>query len=327
MTKNMHLNRDQLLRSDIITLYILQEMPIRDIQSTCSCSYNCASKTIKRLECHTVEEVIIGEKSGPKVGETKYLSEEQEKFVVDYIDKNLPDPKYGGVTLWNRTLIKFKIKELYNIDVSLSYISQFAKRNNLTYKFAENVSTKRDPANPDKWITEHNDEFIKYIIKGCIIIYYDETGIRQDYRAQGFALIGKTPKVSRDPKAGFNQCNAQIFICSTGDIYWRLEDGKVDSNAVISAFEDISKKFPNEKLIIVLDNARWHTSHKVQRWIKSKRKIKLVYLPKYCPDINPVEYYNQYLKSMIRKQGPLVGDSLIDFVDDILRKSKKIKNL
>ena len=44
------------------------------------------------------------------------------------------------------------------------------------------------------------------------------------------------------------------------------------------------------KIVLVLDNARWHHSKELKPWLKkNSRKIRLEFLPPYSPELNPVE--------------------------------------
>lgn len=51
---------------------------------------------------------------------------------------------------------------------------------------------------------------------------------------------------------------------------------------------------------LVMDNASFHKSKKIQRLIESKG-CKLLYLPAYSPDFNPIEHYWHMIKSKMRK--------------------------
>ena len=44
------------------------------------------------------------------------------------------------------------------------------------------------------------------------------------------------------------------------------------------------------RLVIVLDNAKWHRGKLVQRFVERRKKtLKLVFLPPYSPELNPME--------------------------------------
>lgn len=71
----------------------------------------------------------------------------------------------------------------------------------------------------------------------------------------------------------------------------------------------VKHKPNNRKMLVVLDNARWHYASKVRPWLKKHRKqIKLLFLPPYSPELNPIERvwkltrrictHNQYFPTM-----------------------------
>ncbi len=59
----------------------------------------------------------------------------------------------------------------------------------------------------------------------------------------------------------------------------------------------MSKEYKNDKMILIMDRAGWHKS----KDLKIPDNIKIVYLPPYAPELNPVERLWQYIKSKILK--------------------------
>ena len=54
----------------------------------------------------------------------------------------------------------------------------------------------------------------------------------------------------------------------------------------------IRKAKTNKKILLVLDNARFHHAIANREYLKMvKRKIKLLYLPAYAPELNPIEAF------------------------------------
>jgi transposase len=52
----------------------------------------------------------------------------------------------------------------------------------------------------------------------------------------------------------------------------------------------IQYKAKNKKILLILDNARYHHAVLIQPWLeKNKRKIELLFLPPYSPELNPSE--------------------------------------
>lgn len=55
----------------------------------------------------------------------------------------------------------------------------------------------------------------------------------------------------------------------------------------------MSKHLGNEEIILVMDGAGWHKSKDLSvPW-----NIQIMYLPPYCPELNPVERLWHYIKS------------------------------
>jgi len=71
-------------------------------------------------------------------------------------------------------------------------------------------------------------------------------------------------------------------------------DGKIDSLIVPRADSDImrlflkqvSKRFKDEHIVMVMDKAPWHTTGR----LKVPENMSLVFLPPYSPQLNPVEH-------------------------------------
>ena len=63
-----------------------------------------------------------------------------------------------------------------------------------------------------------------------------------------------------------------------------------------------------EKIIMIVDNVRFHHAKLLKRWLEDKPKLELMYLPPYSPDLNPIERawwymrkritHNRYIKSL-----------------------------
>lgn len=55
----------------------------------------------------------------------------------------------------------------------------------------------------------------------------------------------------------------------------------------------------NSKLIVVVDNVRFHHAKLLKKWLANNPKLELVYLPPYSPDLNPVERAWWYMRKKI----------------------------
>lgn len=79
----------------------------------------------------------------------------------------------------------------------------------------------------------------------------------------------------------------------------RSEDGcfvtsrekKFDAMTFLSFLKNLVRhRRQDRKMVVVLDNARWHHATYLRPWLYKRRRIlKLVFLPPYSPELNTVE--------------------------------------
>ncbi|OZJ01563.1 hypothetical protein BZG36_05504 [Bifiguratus adelaidae] len=59
-------------------------------------------------------------------------------------------------------------------------------------------------------------------------------------------------------------------------------------------------KWPEPKSVLVMDNASFHHTERLQQMC-SDVGVKLMYLPPYSPDLNPIEEFFAELKGFIKR--------------------------
>ncbi len=53
------------------------------------------------------------------------------------------------------------------------------------------------------------------------------------------------------------------------------------------------------KIIMVVDNVRYHHAKLLEKWLKNNEKLEIIYLPPYSPELNPVERAWWYMRKKI----------------------------
>jgi transposase/DNA-binding CsgD family transcriptional regulator len=136
------------------------------------------------------------------------------------------------------------------------------------------------------------------------LVFVDESGCdkRVGFRRTGWAPLGVTP--------------AQVSQFHRGQRYQILpayaQDGVVLSRVFqgstnASLFEDFIAqllehcgRWPDPKSMLVMDNASFHHSERIEQMC-TDAGVKLVYLPPYSPDLNPIEEFFAELKGFIKR--------------------------
>lgn len=133
-----------------------------------------------------------------------------------------------------------------------------------------------------------------------------------DYRAvlycQDEATVALTPILGRTwaershprkvPVTGSRGGVAAMSALSPrGSLVWRLYDKRITSVEVIEFLGQILNHHPRRHIVVVMDQARPHTSKKTKAYIDSQRRLHVFYLPPYSPDWNPDEKIWNHLKN------------------------------
>jgi len=112
---------------------------------------------------------------------------------------------------------------------------------------------------------------------------------KQSTLIRKWALRGKQPKVVSAPgreKTGYFGLVNMI----TGRLITENSD-QFDQHSFKDFLETVLF-FTSEyrKIIIILDNAKWHHAKYIQRFLqKNKERIEFLFLPPYSPELNPIE--------------------------------------
>ena len=84
--------------------------------------------------------------------------------------------------------------------------------------------------------------------------------------------------------------------------------------------------------VIIMDNASFHYSDEISA-MSEKAGVKLIYLPPYSPDLNPIEEYFGELKAFIKKHNKLYLEDGWDFkaylkwcVEEVGNNTKHMRN-
>ena len=88
----------------------------------------------------------------------------------------------------------------------------------------------------------------------------------------------------------------------------------------------------NSKIVMVVDNVRYHHSKYIKRWLLQNPKIELVYLSPYSPELNPIERawwymrkkitHNRYVKSLDERK-----QAFWKMFSHFLKPNEELKNI
>jgi transposase len=171
----------------------------------------------------------------------------------------------------------------------------------------------------DKFYTERSDEKrlayldqIKDVSKKNLVSV-DESGIQEYlYKTYGYAIRGeKIPGGVRG--SSFTRENLIAAKCGKKILAPMCFTGACDSDLFIFWVKEFLIKELKSGQTVIMDNASFHKSKDVRELIESVG-CRLIYLPPYSPDLNPIEKFWAWLKDRIRETAHLFK-TLQDAVD------------
>ena len=128
-------------------------------------------------------------------------------------------------------------------------------------------------------------------------------GYKDIFTEYGRAVRGK--KVY-DKISGNNYKRINIVAGKCGDkiISPLVYDKIMDIKFFEKWFKEIFLKEVDENKAIVMDNATFHCKSRLYKLCNNANKnLKLIFLPPYSPDLNPIEKYWAVLKKKLKKNG------------------------
>jgi transposase len=150
-------------------------------------------------------------------------------------------------------------------------------------------------------------------------VFVDETGLKTDLtRLRGWAEGGE--RLVEATPGGHWQTNTLVHaVALDGTRAAMVLDGPING----ISFTGFCEKFLAPTLhpgdLVVLDNLSSHKSSSAIRAIESVG-AKLIYLPPYSPDLNPIENVFSKIKQLIRGLRPHGWDEIVRSVKEVLQK-------
>ena len=186
----------------------------------------------------------------------------------------------------------------FNVLVTTHSISRALASAGWSKKTARRVALERNPDLRDFYLYNLS------AFRSYHLVYIDESGCDRlaGFRRTGWSPSGVTPvqvaRFHRDQRHQILSAYAQ-----DGVVLARVFQGTTDG----AVFEDFIEqllphcgRWPEPKSVFVMDNASFHRSDRVKQ-LCNYAGVKLLYLPPYSPDLNPIEEFFAELKAFIKR--------------------------
>ncbi|MCA9371863.1 IS630 family transposase [Candidatus Woesebacteria bacterium] len=230
------------------------------------------------------------------------LTREQKKE-IKWLLSQPPDEYRIPSRFWDVPKLKQYVSAVFDVvyesDVSYHLLLKFC---GLSLKYPDVVSPRRDEEAIKKRVREIRREIKPLLESGEWVVFAaDETRlqkeaeIRRAWLVKGKRTVVKTER-SKQHQNYLGFLDQNIHICHIFPIK------RGNSTETIGVLKKLIKQYPDKKLCIAWDNAKWHKSKQLREQLKrgkSLEKIHLIALAPYAPETNPIEHVWGYAKTKL----------------------------
>jgi transposase len=227
------------------------------------------------------------------------LAPAQDAALLDAIRTRHPDDLGVTDTLWTRDAVAGYAAERFGVRRSRWVWGRWLRRHNFTPQRPARRAYQQDPADLARWRAEVYPRIKAEARRSKAEVHWlDETGVRTDHNpGTGYAPRGRPPvvRVSGRP----HRVNAISTLTNAGRVRFSVFAGKFTA-AVLVGFLGRLLGSTTGPVFLILDGHPVHRSRRVREWVAARAdRLRLFFLPPYCPELNPTEYLNNAVKETV----------------------------
>jgi transposase len=209
------------------------------------------------------------------------LSEEQQERLKTWVTETLPrSTNEVGAWIARECGIEYQGR---------SGLIALLHRLGMEHRKPKAVSRKLDPAKQEAFIKSY-EALLNQLPANEAVMFADAVHPTHAARPVG-CWAPKDARIALPQTSGRDRMNIHGAInLETGNTRM-LEVAAVNAISTIMLLMAIEAMYPGKALIhVFLDNARYHHAKRVQQWLAQPgRRIRLHFIPAYCPHLDPIE--------------------------------------
>jgi transposase len=213
-------------------------------------------------------------------GRSCEMTAAQQQALAKWVEETLPRTT-SAVGEW--------IEKTCGISYTRSAIIKLLTRLGMEYRKPKPIPRKLDPAKQAAFIKAYND-LLNNLANDEAVMFVDAVHPTHEARPAG-CWAPKDTKVAIAQTSGRDRLNIHGAIDLETGKTKMLEVLTVNAASTIALLTAIMIMFPLKKWIhVFLDNAKYHHAQMVQEWLaRPGCRIKLHFIPTYCPHLDPIE--------------------------------------
>jgi transposase len=252
------------------------------------------------------------------------LTAKQAAHIRRVIIGKMPDQLKLPFYLWTRGAVAQLIARTYCLSISLTSVGRYLQAWGFSPQKPVRRAYERNEEAIARWLDEDYPALVRQAKRAQAAIYWgDEMGLRSDHTTgTSYAPVGQTP-VIRATGQRFG-CNMVSAITNKGALAFMVFTGRFVAGVFVDFLRRLLKQAKG-KVYLIVDGHPVHKARKVKAFVaRHGKRLCLILLPGYCPELNPDELLNQDVKTnALGKSRPRQKTELMSTVRRHLHRRQK----
>lgn len=185
------------------------------------------------------------------------------------------------------------------VNYSVRYTRKLLQHWGFTFQKPAFRAYEQDPKEVQKWLRQIYPRIrVKAQRQKGLIFWLDELGLRSQHTSgKSYAPKGKTPLLGKSGNRFY--LTMLIAISNQGHLVYTIETCNFNMVVYVQFLQKLLRNV-RQKVFLITDNHPVHLGGMVGEWLwVNHKRIEVFYLPNYSPELNPVEYLNQDVKTNV----------------------------
>lgn len=249
----------------------------------------CSESQVYRVAQRFVEQGPAGLADGREDNGNAKITEAYQWELLDAVARSPRDYGYLRPT-WTQELLVLVVAQRTGVTVSVTTVCRLLKRHRVRLgRPKPTVGCPWPKARRMRRLRQIRQQ-LRSVRRGEVAVYIDEVDIHLNPKIGSDWMLCGQQKTVPTPGKNEKRYLAGALNARTGRLSW-VEGERKTSDLFIHLLWQLLREYPRAKCIhIVLDNFKIHKSQRTQLALASVgSKIRLHFLPPYCPDHNKIE--------------------------------------
>ncbi len=152
------------------------------------------------------------------------------------------------------------------------------------------------------------------------ILFIDEMSVSTSAR-NGYGWTYNQRLVVDAPQSGVEKANYFGAVEVTEGAIIETVRKSAKTPSFLHLLNKIERRYPDDKMLIVMDNSAVHHSRRIGRFFNERDNMKPLFMPPYSPELNPEEYVHNALREKILNNRSFRSIKQVGFAIDRFVKS------